>query len=91
MNPSTRPVSIGEQVIWHEADGTPLNALVTAVWSIVCINIVIVSGDQSRQDDFGRQIERRTSCSHKSLSTVHGFYWHFPDEEANPFVPPEAT
>jgi hypothetical protein len=86
-----RVPQIGQMVIWHESDGTALNALVTAIWSPVCINVVIVSGDETKQDSYGRQTERRTSCQHKSLSTVHGYYWRYVDEQANSYVAPMAV
>jgi hypothetical protein len=76
-------------VIWHDSVGKSYEALVTAVWSQHCINLVFVSGDESRQDSCGRQIERQTSASHKDQQRVHGFYWRHPDEEPNPYVPPE--
>ena len=86
-----RTPKVGESVVWHEADGTPLTALVTAVWTPTCINVVVVSCDEAKQDSYGRQIERRTSCGHKSGSTVHGFYWRFEDEEPNPYIPPQQV
>lgn len=86
-----RLAKVGERVIWHESDGRPLEALVTAVWSATCINVVIVSGDENKTDGYGRQIERRTSCVHKLTQKVHGFYWRFPEEEPNPYVPPAQT
>lgn len=85
-----RVALVGEVVIWHESDGKQCNALVTAVWTQTCINVVIVSADESKTDPYGRQIDRRTSCAHKSVNVVHGFYWRFPDEEPNPYVPPIA-
>lgn len=86
-----RKVAVGDVVVWHEANGTPLKALVTAVWTQTCINVVIVSNDEGKTDPYGRQIERRTSCTYKSNSTVHGFYWRFEDEEPNPYIPPQQT
>ena len=86
-----REPKIGEVVVWHESNGTPLKALITAVWGPKCINVVIVSSDESKTDQYGRQIERRTSCSHKTLTGVHGFNWRFEDEGPNPYVPPTAV
>jgi hypothetical protein len=86
-----REVAVGDTVVWHESDGLALKAIVTAVWNPTCINLVIVSRDTAKTDQYGRQIERRTSCSHKGNMTVHGFYWRFEDEEPNPYVPPLAT
>lgn len=84
-----RTVKVGETVVWHEADGRAVNALVSAVWTPTCINLVVVSLDEGRQDQYGRQIERRTSCSYKDVSHVHGFYWRFVDDEPNPYIPPQ--
>lgn len=79
---------VGDVVIWHEATGTPHKALVTAVWTPTCINVVFISGDESKTDPYGRQIERATSCTYKTTQQVHGFYWRFEDEDPNPYVPP---
>jgi len=79
---------VGDVVVWHDSVGTPHKALITAVWSKTCINVVFVSTDENKQDSFGRQIERATSCQYKTLSPVHGFYWRFEDEEPNPYVAP---
>jgi hypothetical protein len=89
-NNEERKVNVGETVIYHDPVGTPFNALVTAVWTPTCINVVIVSDDESRTDSYGRQIERRTSLQHKSLVPVHGNYFRFQDEEPNPVVQAEA-
>lgn len=53
-----------------------------------CINVVFVSDDIARQDTYGRQIERATSCNHKLQMNVHGFYWRFEDEEPNGYTEP---
>jgi hypothetical protein len=83
---------IGGSVIFHDARGVPHNALVTAVWSPTMINVVVVSKDESRKDDCGRQTERHTSVGHKdNPGTTHGRYFRFPEEEANVFVPPAAV
>ena len=79
---------VGQFVVWHDPVGNANNALVTAVWTPKCINVVIVSADTTKTDAYGRQIERNTSCSHKSVNNVHGFYWRFTDEEPNGYTPP---
>lgn len=93
MNDTVTPkeVSVGSIVVWHEPNGRAVNALVTAVWSQTCVNLVIVSPDEAKKDDYGRQVERRTSCMHKGLSTVHGMYWRYLSEDANPYVPPQQV
>jgi len=55
-----------------------------------CLNAVWVSGDESKQDPYGRQIERdHTSIVHASDQQVHGIYWRWPGDPKNPIV--EAT
>jgi len=83
--------TVGGVVVYHDPHGNPSDALVTAVWSATCINLIIVSRDDKKTDEYGRQIERYTSMSHKNTMKVHGFYWRFPDEEPNPYVPPLGT
>lgn len=83
-----RTPRVGEPLIWTDAVGVDHDALATAVWTPTCINVVIVSSDESKTDQYGRQIERHTSQTHKSVNNVHGYYWRFPDEEKNPYVPP---
>lgn len=84
----TRELHVGDVVIWHDSLGNAYKALVSAVWTPTCINVVFISGDQTKTDPYGRQIERATSCTHKSLQHVHGFYWRFEDEQANPYTAP---
>jgi len=86
-----RQAAVGDVVMYHDPNGRCFSALVTEVWTPTCINVVLVSGNKDKQDEYGRQIERQTSLSHKSTMNVHGFYWRFPDEEPNPYVPPAAT
>ncbi len=83
-----RVAHVGESVVWHDSTGTSHSALVTAVWGPTCINVVFVSSDKAKDDTYGRQIERATSCTHKSIQQVHGFYWRFEDEEPNAYTPP---
>lgn len=83
-----RMAKVGQTVVWHNPVGLAHSALVTAVWSATCLNLVVVSSDENKKDDYGRQIERQTSSSHASVSKVHGFYWRFEDEEPNQYVPP---
>lgn len=80
----------GDVVVYHDPKGVPHNALVTIAWTETCINLVLVSDDEEKQDTYGRQIERQTSMAHVDGSTVHGFYWRWPDEEPNPYVPPKS-
>ena len=82
---------LGETVVFCDPKGKDFDALITAVWSDTCINVVFVSGDESRQDSYGRQVERSTSVPHVSESSVHGLYWRFEDEERNPYKAPQQV
>lgn len=85
---ATKELKVGDVVVYHDPVARPQNALVQAIWGPTCINVVIVSADESRTDSYGRQIEHRTSLSHKSVMNVHGNYWRLESEEPNPIVAP---
>ncbi|MHC4298774.1 MAG: hypothetical protein ACYS7Y_15950 [Planctomycetota bacterium] len=54
-----------------------------------CLNAVWVSGDESKQDPYGRQIERdHTSIVHASSQAAHGIYWRWPGDPKNQIVEP---
>lgn len=82
----TREIHVGDDVVYHNPVGKGFKALITAVWSKTCINVVFVSGDDTKTDTYGRQIERATSLMHGGSMTVHGNYWRFEDETPNPVV-----
>jgi hypothetical protein len=70
----------GAHVIFVDSQRKPHDALVTAWHGETCINVVFVSSDELRKDNYGRQIEREpTSVVHRSLNSF-GNYWHWPDE-----------
>lgn len=81
MNTELRTVKVGEIVKFFNAEKKEQDALVTAVWSPTCINLVIVSLDENKTDCYGRQIERQTSVGHISQhlsedkSTFFGMCW----------------
>jgi len=83
-----RTPKVGEHVVYHDTVGEPHEALITTVFGPQMVNVVYVSGDESRKDNYGRQIERASSCGHKDLVKVHGYYWRYPDEEPNPIAIP---
>lgn len=82
---------LGQRVIFCDAKGHDHEALVTAVWSETCINVVYVSSDEAKQDNFGRQIERATSVCRVTEGVAHGFYWRLPDEARKPYQPPQQV
>lgn len=92
-----RPI-VGDHVIFHDSRGVPHAAIVTAVWdqdTLIdqpMINCVYVSSDPTKKDDYGRQIERATSCSHGGTNgACHGYYWRHADEEPNPVREPSSV
>jgi hypothetical protein len=98
-----RHPQVGDAIVYHDENGGAHNAVVTCYWGqptlpdgkenedIGCLNLVFVSGDESRHDQYGRQIERLTSIAHKSTMHVHGFYWRWPDEEPNEYIAPSSV
>jgi len=85
-----RKYEIGQHVIFVDPRGVRRDALVTVWWGDVTsyrsesgepgCNLAFISGDESRQDSCGRQIERSTSVVHKSKQPAHGNYWCWPNE-----------
>lgn len=88
--PATKQPQPGNHVVYHDERGTAHEALCTTDWG-GCINVLYVSGDVSKKDQYGRQIERESSVIHASDSSVHGRYWRWPDEKANEYKQPVAT
>lgn len=79
-----KQLNIGDHVIYTDAHGIEHDAVVTHVWQSVgglpgC-NVVHVSGDDSKTDPYGRQIERATSVVHRSMQPANAFCWHSPDK-----------
>lgn len=89
--PDPKAVKVGDSIVYHDESGHPHNALVTAVWTPPMINLVFISGDESRTDSYGRQIERSSSVYHKSQTDVHGRYWRLASEEPNAYIPPTGV
>ena len=82
-------IRVGESVIFVDQEAVQHIALVTAVWSEQCINVVFVNADASMHDSYGRQIARQTSLMNKDTQgATYGMYWMLPGETANPIVAP---
>jgi hypothetical protein len=93
-------LEIGSNVIYTDEHFVDHTALVTAIWGqehwrtlcrengpegyVPCINLVYVSSDASKDDPYGRQIERQTSVVHASTQPAGGFCWRMPDEPRPP-------
>ena len=85
-----RRPQIGEAVTFCDSDGTDHPALVTCDWG-GCCNVVLVSNDEAKKDDYGRQIERHTSVVDADRAGAYGMYWRFPDDARIPYKPPVAV
>jgi hypothetical protein len=88
---NAREPKVGDAIVFHDSKNRPHNALVTVIYSTGCVNAVYVSGDETRQDSYGRQIERTATCMHKSINTVHGNYWRWESEQPNQIIQPTAS
>jgi hypothetical protein len=61
------------------------NGLVTADWGTpgqpsTCTNVLFLSADEAARDQYGRQVERLSSCSHRDSTTAPGRYWFIEGE-----------
>lgn len=74
----------GDHVIFVDAKGQEHDALVTEVFGSEtwtrdyegpCINVVFVSTDENRTDQYGRQLERVTSVVPLDRQFAKGMYW----------------
>ena len=85
-----RKFEIGQHVIYVDTKGVARDALVTIWWSATAeqqklygapgVNVVFVSGDENKNDGYGRQTEHSTSICHRSKQSAPGNYWRWPDE-----------
>ncbi len=96
--------NVGDAVVFHDDHGVARNALITCyhgppkdeageyIGEVSCVNLVFVSGEEPRQDQYGRQMEHRSSIPHKGYQGVtFGNYWRWSDEEPIPYRAPSAT
>lgn len=87
---------VGHSVIYTDERGADHVALLTTIhgapWNETSgptVNLLYVSGDESRHDSYGRQIERECSVCHKNvMGVVHGRYWRTLNEDRNAYVEP---
>lgn len=71
---------IGDTLIYTDEQGIKHNALVTHWWGDTCCNLLFVVDSTDKKDPYGNQIERRSSCSHRSVVQAPGNFWFHPDE-----------
>lgn len=77
-----RELKVGQSIVFIDSLRQKHDAVVTAWWTPSCCNLVIVSGDEKKTDEYGRQIERHTSVCHKSAQgdVAYGNVFCFADE-----------
>lgn len=72
---------VGGAITFVDPLGIERAAIVTAVHGLPMggtkpsINVVYVTGDESKTDTYGRQIERSTSVVHQGNQAAHGMFW----------------
>jgi len=67
----------GDSVFVVDEYGKLHNGLVTNGWGAVrsCLNVIFVSEDKTKVDQYGTQLERLSSCSHRDDTEAPGRYW----------------
>ena len=79
-------IAVGDCVVFTDPVAQDHQALVTAVWGSKdspnepAINIVFVSDDENRTDQYGRQVLHNTSVVHRSMQAAHGMFWRRANE-----------
>jgi len=73
-------IEVGGHVVYTDEHSKPHNALITHVWGTNCCNLLFVVDAEDKNDPYGRQIERRSSCCHGSIQQAPGNFWRFPNE-----------
>lgn len=77
-----KELKVGDHIVFIDEHRVSHEALVTRVWVSLggkpgC-NLVFVSGDESKDAPYGRQIERRTSIVHLSQQPARASCWEWP-------------
>jgi hypothetical protein len=84
-----RTYDFDSPIVYVDPKGVRHSALATTWWGLdhhkaagtqPGCNLLWVSGDETKTDPYGRQIERATSVVHKSSNPAPGNYWCWPDE-----------
>jgi hypothetical protein len=70
---------IGDVVEFVDELGNEHNAIVTQVWgdpdNNPSINVVYVTDNENSTDQYGRQLERKTSVVPANLQPAHGMFY----------------
>lgn len=67
----------GDAVFVVDEVGVLHNGLVTNGWGSknATINVLFLTLDENKRDQYGTQIERLSSCSHRENTSAPGRYW----------------
>lgn len=86
-----REYKCGAHVTYVDQFGKEQEAIVNQWWGDVSAyqpnkpipgcNLVFVVDDESKTDNYGRQIQRETSVVHKSNQAANGRFWKWPEEK----------
>lgn len=84
-------VKIGDATFVVDEVGKLHHGLVTENWGTEgspsnCVNVVFLSADPAKRDQYGRQSEHLSSCSHRDMTTAPGRYWFVSGD-----IKPETT
>jgi hypothetical protein len=75
-------VQTGQAVKVVDEVGVLHDGLVTNAWGEGsgnvqnCINVLFVTKDPNKRDQYGEQIERLSSCTHRDGTSAPGRYWY---------------
>jgi hypothetical protein len=77
--------AVGKIITYCDEHGRKHPALITAVWGtgpealgVNPINVIYVSGDDTKHDPYGRQVERASSVQAAGPTAAHGRYYTAP-------------
>lgn len=75
-------LTIGSVVTYVDEYGKEHDALLTAIWGpldnpewLPSVNLLYVSKDEDRTDNYGRQILRASSVVNAMHQGAHGYFW----------------
>jgi hypothetical protein len=82
---------VGDAVIFCDTKSIDHSAIITVVHGNTlnsCVNLAYISSDENKQDNWGRQMERAGSVQRVSITSAHGYYFRYPEEERKEYTEP---
>lgn len=77
---TTKQPEIGDAIVFRDPKGEEHDALVQFVHNPSLLNLVFISSDPARGDNYGRQVEHATSVGLWQMTSANGFYWRYRDQ-----------